>query len=74
MAEGDEMVQDPKGITPFSIRHGDLVLVRPDLDPKNGDFVLMKDASGTCRIMFYMAGGGFTGFRSFMENGSPNIL
>ena len=29
MAEGDEMVQDPKGITPFSIRHGDLVLVRP---------------------------------------------
>lgn len=63
LSEGDSMAIDRENISSHSIHDGDLVLVRPDLKPRNRDFVLITDGF-ICTIRQYIAGD-LTYFRSF---------
>lgn len=79
LAEGDSMVSDPQSIVSHSVHDGDLVLVRPDLQPRNRDFVLVTDGF-ICTIRQYISGD-FAYFRSFdpvfkpiHENSSNKVI
>lgn len=63
LAEGDSMALDRENISSHSVHDGDLVLVRPDLKPRNRDFVLITDGF-MCTIRQYIAVD-LTYFRSF---------